>query len=59
MGLRVLGGFGGFGGLVCGIQPTDPRNPGVHIRQAALDASWSALRFRPLKPGEAPFTGGA
>ena len=28
------------------------------ITQVALDDTWSALRFRPLKPGEAPFTGG-
>ncbi len=26
--------------------------------QVAVDEVWSALRFRPLKPGEAPFTGG-
>ena len=26
--------------------------------QVAVDDTWSALRFRPLKPGEAPFTGG-
>ncbi len=26
--------------------------------QIALDDAWSALRFRPLAPGEAPFTGG-
>ena len=26
--------------------------------QIAVDDTWSALRFRPLKPGEAPFTGG-
>jgi hypothetical protein len=25
------------------------------ITQIALDETWSALRFRPLKPGEAPF----
>jgi hypothetical protein len=25
------------------------------ITQISLDATWSALRFRPLKPGEAPF----
>ena len=29
------------------------------IGQVAIDETWSALRFRPLKPGEAPFTGGA
>jgi hypothetical protein len=28
------------------------------IGQVALDDVWSALRFRPLKPGEAPFKGG-
>jgi hypothetical protein len=28
------------------------------IGQVAVDAVWSALRFRPLKEGEAPFTGG-
>jgi hypothetical protein len=28
------------------------------IGQVALDDAWSALRFRPLKDGEAPFTGG-
>lgn len=28
------------------------------ITQIAIDDVWSALRFRPLKPGEAPFTGG-
>jgi hypothetical protein len=28
------------------------------IGQVALDDVWSALRFRPLKEGEAPFTGG-
>ena len=28
------------------------------ISQVAVDETWSALRFRPLKPGEAPFTGG-
>jgi hypothetical protein len=28
------------------------------ITQVALDDVWSALRFRPLKEGEAPFTGG-
>jgi hypothetical protein len=26
--------------------------------QVALDDIWSALRFRPLQPGEEPFTGG-
>jgi hypothetical protein len=26
--------------------------------QVAVDATWSALRFRPLKPGEEPFSGG-
>lgn len=26
--------------------------------QVAIDATWSALRFRAPKPGEAPFTGG-
>lgn len=28
------------------------------IGQVALDDVWSALRFRALKPGEEPFTGG-
>ena len=28
------------------------------IGQAAVDDVWSALRFRPLREGEAPFTGG-
>jgi len=28
------------------------------ITQVSLDEVWSALRFRPLKQGEAPFTGG-
>jgi hypothetical protein len=28
------------------------------IGQVAVDEVWSALRFRPLKQGEAPFTGG-
>jgi len=28
------------------------------IAQVSLDDVWSALRFRPLRPGEAPFTGG-
>lgn len=28
------------------------------ITQVAVDATWSALRFRPLKPGEAPFNPG-
>ena len=28
------------------------------IGQVAVDATWSALRFRPLRPGEAQFTGG-
>ena len=28
------------------------------ITQIAVDDVWSALRFRPLKEGEAPFTGG-
>jgi hypothetical protein len=28
------------------------------IGQVSLDEVWSALRFRPLKEGEAPFTGG-
>ncbi|HEV8165424.1 MAG TPA: hypothetical protein VGR74_13415 [Actinomycetota bacterium] len=28
------------------------------ISQVAVDEVWSALRFRPLKEGEAPFTGG-
>jgi len=29
------------------------------IGQVSLNDVWSAMRFRPLKPGEAPFTGGA
>ena len=29
------------------------------ITQIALDETWSALRFRPLKPGEEPFAPGA
>ena len=29
------------------------------ISQVAIDEVWSALRFRPLKHGEPPFTGGA
>ena len=28
------------------------------IGQVAIDDEWSALRFRPLRDGEAPFTGG-
>jgi hypothetical protein len=28
------------------------------IGQVAVDATWSALRFRPLKPGEPQFAGG-
>ena len=28
------------------------------ITQVAVDETWSALRFRPLAGGEAPFTGG-
>lgn len=28
------------------------------ITQIALDDTWSALRFRPLAPGEEPFAGG-
>jgi len=28
------------------------------VSQVALDQVWSALRFRPLAEGEAPFTGG-
>ncbi len=28
------------------------------IGQVALDDAWSALRFRPLKEGEAQFSGG-
>ena len=28
------------------------------IGQVAVDETWSALRFRPLKEGEAPFAGG-
>jgi hypothetical protein len=28
------------------------------ITQVAIDETWSALRFRPLAPDEAPFTGG-
>jgi hypothetical protein len=29
------------------------------ITQIAIDDVWSALRFRPLLPGEAPFAGGS
>jgi hypothetical protein len=29
------------------------------IGQVAVDGTWSALRFRPIKEGEAPFSGGA
>jgi hypothetical protein len=28
------------------------------ITQVAIDETWSALRFRPLRPDEAPFMGG-
>ena len=28
------------------------------ITQVAIDETWSALRFRPLRPGEEPFAGG-
>jgi hypothetical protein len=28
------------------------------VSQVAIDDVWSALRFRPLREGEAPFTGG-
>jgi hypothetical protein len=28
------------------------------VSQVAVDEVWSALRFRLLKPGEPPFTGG-
>jgi hypothetical protein len=28
------------------------------ITQVSIDDTWSALRFRPLEPGEAPFIGG-
>jgi hypothetical protein len=28
------------------------------ITQVAVDETWSALRFRPLRPDEPPFTGG-
>jgi hypothetical protein len=28
------------------------------IGQVSVDEGWSAMRFRPLKKGEAPFTGG-
>lgn len=28
------------------------------VSQVAVDEVWSALRFRPLKPGEPPFIGG-
>jgi hypothetical protein len=28
------------------------------ITQVAVDDTWSALRFRPLRPDEPPFTGG-
>ena len=30
----------------------------IPIGQVAIDDVWSALRFRPRKPGEAPFKGG-
>lgn len=29
------------------------------VAQVSLDDVWSTMRFRPLKPGEAPFRGGA
>lgn len=29
------------------------------ITQVAVDETWSALRFRPIRPDEPPFTGGA
>jgi hypothetical protein len=29
------------------------------ITQVAVDETWSALRFRPLRPDEPPFSGGA
>jgi hypothetical protein len=29
------------------------------ITQVAIDETWSALRFRPLRPDEPPFTGGS
>jgi hypothetical protein len=28
------------------------------VSQVAVDEVWSALRFRPRKPGQPPFTGG-
>jgi hypothetical protein len=28
------------------------------VSQVAIDDVWSALRFRALRPGEPPFTGG-
>lgn len=28
------------------------------VAQVSIDGTWSALRFRPLREGEAPFTGG-
>jgi hypothetical protein len=28
------------------------------VTQVSVDEVWSALRFRPLKDGEAPFRGG-
>jgi len=28
------------------------------VSQVSVDEVWSALRFRPLREGEAPFTGG-
>ena len=28
------------------------------VTQVSINQVWSALRFRPLKEGEAPFTGG-
>jgi hypothetical protein len=36
----------------------DPRRaPAAAVTQVSINPMWSALRFRPLKEGEAPFTG--
>jgi hypothetical protein len=39
------------------IPPHLTRREMVPIGQVAIDDVWSAIRFRPRKPGEAPFTG--
>ncbi|HEX2467368.1 MAG TPA: hypothetical protein VHJ54_04100 [Solirubrobacterales bacterium] len=42
-----------------GVWP-DPGQHGLRpIAQVSVDEVWSALRFRPLKPGEKQFKGGA